>query len=204
MKRATVFYWLISIVIVAVIIAAAFYLDEAVRDFIASHQNPSVRNFMRYVSRFGDWPEHFVPGLVLAGVAWWRGNKKWTRIFLSMLIALSIAGLAARAIKISTGRARPSVKSEEVWNGPRMNSKYHAFPSGHVVASTAFFAVLAFANWRIGLPCLAIPILIGISRMYVAAHYLSDVVCAVLLGILTAYFTWRILVVNRPLDALPP
>ena len=204
MKRATVFYWLISIVIVAVIIAAAFYLDQAVRDFIANHQNPSVRNFMRYVSRFGDWPEHFVPGLVLAGVAWWRGNKKWTRIFLSMLIALSIAGLAAHAIKISTGRARPSVKAEQIWNGPRLSSKYHAFPSGHVVASTAFFAVLAFANWRIGLPCLAIPILIGISRMYVAAHYLSDVVCAVLLGILTAYFTWRILVVNPPLDALPP
>jgi membrane-associated phospholipid phosphatase len=202
-KRSTVFYWLIGIAIAAVIIATAFYLDAAVRDFIASHQDPSVRNFMRNVSRFGDWLEHFALGLVLAGVAWWRGNKKWTRIFLSMLIALSIAGLAARAIKISTGRARPSVKSEEVWNGPRMSSKYHAFPSGHVVASTAFFAVLAFANWRIGLPCLAIPILIGISRMYVAAHYLSDVVCAALLGILTAYFTWRILVVNRPLQAHP-
>jgi membrane-associated phospholipid phosphatase len=190
-KHRALFYWLIGIVIVAVIIAAAFYLDEAVRDFIASHQNPSVRNFMRNVSRFGDWPEHFVPGLVLAGVAWWRGNKKWTRIFLSMLIALSIAGLAGQAIKISTGRARPSVKSEEVWNGPRLSSKYHAFPSGHVVASTAFFAVLAFANWRIGLGCLAIPILIGFSRIYGGAHYLSDVVCAAILGILSAILVWR-------------
>jgi undecaprenyl-diphosphatase len=185
-KRATVFYWLIGIVIVAVIIAVAFYLDEAVRDFIASHQNPSVRNFMRNVSRFGDWAEHLALGLVLADIAWWRGNKKWTRIFLSMLIALSIAGLAARAIKISTGRARPSVKAEQIWNGPRLSSKYHAFPSGHVVASTAFFAVLVFANRRIGLPCLAIPILIGFSRIYLGAHYLSDVVCAAILGILCA------------------
>jgi membrane-associated phospholipid phosphatase len=190
-KRATVFYWLIGIVIVAVIIAAAFYLDEAVRDFIASHQNPSVRNFMRNVSRFGDWAEHFALGLVLAGIAWWRGNKKWTCIFLSMLIALSIAGLAARAIKISTGRARPSVKAEQIWNGPRLSSKYHAFPSGHVVASTAFFAVLVFANRRIGLPCLAIPILIGFSRIYLGAHYLSDVVCAAVLGILCALLVWR-------------
>jgi membrane-associated phospholipid phosphatase len=190
-KRAAVFYWLIGIVIAAVIIAAAFYLDEAVRDFIARHQNPSARNFMRNVSRFGDWPEHFVPGLVLAGVAWWRGNKKWTRIFLSMLIALSIAGLAGQAIKISTGRARPSVKAEQIWNGPRLSSKYHAFPSGHVVASTAFFAVLVFANWRIGLPCLAIPILIGFSRIYGRAHYLSDVVCAAVLGILCAILVWR-------------
>jgi len=190
-KRSALFYWLIGIVIVAVIVTAAFYLDDTVRDFIASHQNPGMRNFMRNVSRFGDWPEHFALGLVLAGIAWWRGNKRWTRIFLSMLIALSIAGLAARAIKISTGRARPSVKAEQVWNGPRLSSKYHAFPSGHVVASTAFFAVLAFANWRIGLTCLTIPILIGCSRIYGGAHYLSDVICAAVLGILCAFLVWR-------------
>jgi membrane-associated phospholipid phosphatase len=190
-KHRALFYWLIGIALAVIIITAAFYFDDAVRNFIAQHQNPGMRNFMRNVSRFGDWPEHFVPGLVLAGVAWWRGNKKWTRIFLSMLIALSIAGLAARAIKISTGRARPSVKSEEVWNGPRLSSKYHAFPSGHVVASTAFFAVLAFANWRIGLGCLAIPILIGFSRIYGGAHYLSDVICAAILGILSAILVWR-------------
>ena len=191
MKRSAVFYWLIGIVIVAVIIAAAFYLDDAVRDFIASHQTPGMRNFMRDVSRFGDWPEHFALGLVLAGVAWWRGNKKWTRIFVSMLIALSIAGLAGRAIKISTGRARPSVKAEQTWNGPRLSSKFHAFPSGHVVASTAFFAVVVFANRRIGLPCLPIPVFIGFSRIYGGAHYLSDVVCAAVLGILCALLVLR-------------
>lgn len=192
MKRSAVFYWLIGIMIVAAIILAAFYFDNAVRDLVARHQNPSMRNFMGNVSRFGDWPEHFVIGLVLAGVAWWRGNKKWTRIFVSMLIALSIAGLAGRAIKISTGRARPSVKAEQIWNGPRLSSKYHAFPSGHVVASTAFFAVLVFANWRTGVPCLAIPILIGVSRIYGGAHYLSDVVCAAILGILSAGLVWRL------------
>lgn len=191
MKRAAVFYWLIGIVTVAVIITAAFYLDDAVREFITRHQNPSMRNFMRNVSRFGDWPEHFALGLLLAGVARWRGNNKWTRIFLSMLIALSIAGLAGRAIKISTGRARPSVKSEQAWNGPRWSSKYHSFPSGHVDASVGFFGVLLLANWRIGLPCFAIPILIGVSRIYGGAHYLSDVVCAAVLGILSALVVWH-------------
>ena len=186
MKRAALFYWLIGIVVAALLITAAFYLDDAVRDFMTNHQTPGMRNFMRNVSRFGDWWEHFAVGLALAGIAWLRGNKKWTRVFLAMLMALAIAGLVGRAIKISTGRARPSVKAEQVWNGPRWSSKYHAFPSGHVVASTAFFAVLAFANWRIGVPCFAIPILIGYSRLYGGAHYLSDVVCAAVLGILTA------------------
>ena len=191
MKQRSVFYWTLGFLVTAIAIAASFYFDDVVRDFIARHQNPGMRNFMRNVSRFGDWPEHFALGLILAAVAWWRGNKKWTRIFLSMLIALSIAGLAGRAIKVTTGRARPSVKSEQAWNGPRLSSKYHAFPSGHVVASTAFFGVLTFASWRIGLPCLLIPILIGVSRIYGGAHYLSDVVCAAVLGMLCAILVAR-------------
>ena len=192
MKRAALFYWLIGIVIAAILIMAAFYLDDAVRDFMTNHQTPGMRNFMRNVSRFGDWWEHFAVGIVLAGIAWLRGNKRWARVFLAMLIALAIAGLVGRAIKISTGRARPTVKIEQGWNGPRWSSKYHAFPSGHVVASTAFFAVLVFANWRVGVPCLAIPIVIGFSRLYGGAHYLSDVVCAAVLGILCALLVWRI------------
>ena len=191
MKQRSVFYWTLGFLVAAIAIAGSFYFDDVLRDFIARHQNPDMRNFMRNVSRFGDWPEHFALGLILAAVAWWRGNKKWTRIFLSMLIALSIAGLAGRAIKVTTGRARPSVKSEQAWNGPHLSSKYHAFPSGHAVASTAFFAVLTFATWRIGLPCLVIPMLIGLSRIYGGAHYLSDVVCAAALGMLCAILVTR-------------
>jgi len=187
-NRKSVFYWLIGIVIAAIAIAAAFHFDHAMQNFIAQHQDRVANKIMNKISRFGDWPEHFAVGLLLAGIAWWRGSKKWTRIFLAMLIALAIAGLAGRVIKISTGRARPSVKTEEVWEGPSLSSKFHAFPSGHVAASTAFFAVLLFANWRIGLACLPIPFLIGFSRMYVAAHYLSDVVFAAVLGILCAIF----------------
>ena len=187
MKRAALFYWLIGIVIVVVAIVAAFHFDATVAQLMASHQSPGIRAFMRNVSRFGDWWSHFLVGLACAGIAWRRGNKKWTRILLAMLIALSIAGLAGRVIKISTARARPSVKAEQVWwNAQHWSSKYHSFPSGHVDASVAFFAVLAFANWRVGLPCFAIPILIGFSRMYLGAHYLSDVVCAAVLGILSA------------------
>lgn len=191
MKRSSLFYWLTGILIVAIVIAASFYFDGAVRDFISGHQDRTLRNFMRGVSRIGDWPAHLALGLVLLGIAWWRGNTQWTRIFLSMLIALAIAGVIARGIKIATGRARPSVKTEEVTIRSHFSSKYHAFPSGHVAASMGFFGVLFFANRRIALACLPIPILIGFSRMYVAAHYLSDVVCAALLGILTAILVGR-------------
>jgi len=187
MKRATVFYCLIATAIAALAIASSFYFDDSVRDFVIQHQNRAVRNFMRYVSLFGDWPSHAVLGLVLLGMAWRRGSRKWTRIFLAMLLAMAMAGVIGYVIKRSIPRARPSVHADTRWGGPRFSSKYHSFPSGHVGASIAFFGVLLIARRRIGLACLPIPILIGFSRMYIGAHYLSDVVCAAVLGILCAF-----------------
>jgi membrane-associated phospholipid phosphatase len=196
-KSAAVFYWLIGIVIAAAAIAAGFYFDDVVWQFVQEHQSRAMRNFMRKVSLFGDWPEHVALGLALAGVAWWRGNRKWTRIFLSMLIALALAGVIGHGMKIVTARARPSVKVEDLLQPSRLSSKFHSFPSGHAAASTAFFGVLFFTRRRIGLACIPIPILIGFSRIYIGAHHLSDVVCGAALGILcalvvTQFFLWKI------------
>ena len=191
-KGKAVFYWVVWIVVVSVVIAAAFYFDESVKQWMLNHQSPGARGVMENVSRFGDWPEHVLIGLSLMAIAQWRGNKKWTRIIVAGLIALSIAGLTGRVLKISTGRARPSVKSEQIWNGFRVSgSKYHSFPSGHVDASVGFFGVLLLARRRVGLPCLAIPILIAFSRLYLGAHWLSDVVCGALLGIVSAVVVWH-------------
>ena len=188
MKRTVAFYWLIGIAIAALTIALGFYFDDTVRDFMPEHQTPALRSFMRYVTLFGDWPLHVALGLLLLAIAWIRDSKKWARIFLAMLIAMSLAGVTGHGIKRTIPRPRPSVHTDMRWGGPRFSSKYHSFPSGHVDASTAFFCTLFLANRRIGLACFPIPTLIGLSRMYLGAHYLSDVVCAAVLGILCALF----------------
>jgi membrane-associated phospholipid phosphatase len=191
-KRTAFLRWLTGIVIAVVVIVASLYFDRPLANFMAAKQTAGMRVFMENVSRFGDWPEHLLLGLVLFSSARWRGNRQWSRIFLAMMVALAIAGLAGRVIKISTGRARPSVKAAQMWNGPRVSgSKYHSFPSGHVDASVGFFGVLFFARRRIGLACIPIPVLIGLSRLYLGAHWLSDVVCAAILGILGAFLVWR-------------
>jgi membrane-associated phospholipid phosphatase len=163
------------------------------------HQSPGLRNLMQTVSRFGDWPTHVALGLILLALAYWRGNKKWTRIFAAMILACALAGAATRVVKISAGRARPNVQTEAGWNGPRFSPRYNAFPSGHTAASTAFFATLALASWRIGLGLLLVPLLVAFSRMYVAAHFLSDVVAAALIGAVAAYVVvnWKPPIENR-------
>ena len=179
--------WFLVFPAAALLLLASFYGDAGVHAWMTQHQSPGLRGFMQAVSKYGDWPEHVVLGLLLLGIAYWRGSKRWQRIFAAMIIACALAGVAARVVKISTGRARPSVQTEAEWNGPRLNPRYNAFPSGHTAASTAFFATLAFATWRIGAGFLVIPIVIAFSRMYVAAHHLSDVVCAAMIGAMAAY-----------------
>jgi membrane-associated phospholipid phosphatase len=181
-------WWSLLFAAAVILIPASLYLDANVQSWILQHQSSSARSFMQAVSRYGDWPEHVALGLVLLGICYWRGSKRWTRIFAAMLIACALAGVSARAVKIATGRSRPNVQTEAGWNGPRFSARYNAFPSGHTAASTAFFATLAFASWRIGAGFLAIPLLIAFSRMYVAAHHLSDVIGAALIGVGVAYF----------------
>ncbi len=190
-KIAPVWKWVFILLLAIVAIVAAFHFDPVVRQWVVEHSNRAAKQFMRNVSHYGDWPEHVLAGLLLVGLAWWRGNKRWVRIGLTMILACAIAGIVARGLKITTGRARPSVKHELGWNGPRLSSKYNSFPSGHTAATTAFFGVVFFANRRIGLALLPLPLLIATSRMYVAAHYLSDVVCAAIIGLLCAWLCAR-------------
>lgn len=180
-------WWGLLVLGAGLLLAASFYCDGAVQAWLAQHQDDGVRKFMRGVGRVGDWPGHIMLGLVLLVLAYWRRSKKWMRIFAAMILACALAGAGARVVKIAAGRARPSVETEAAWKGPSLSARYNAFPSGHTAASTAFFATLALACWRIGVPVLVIPLLIAFSRMYAGAHFLSDVVCAALIGLLSAY-----------------
>jgi len=64
----------------------------------------------------------------------------------------------------------------------------YSFPSGHTAAATVFYGLLAcylvrrVHAWRarvaIALAAAAMVVLVALSRMYLGAHYLSDVLAA--------------------------
>ena len=193
--------WIALIVTAVIALIAAFLLDQATANWITTHSSPELKRVMRIVSRVGDWPAHAIAGAIGFAIAFVMGSKAWMRIFLAMLIALALAGVTTRGIKIATGRARPSVKTEAQWNGPQFRSKFHAFPSGHTASSTAFFVALFLARKKIGGPLLLIPILIAASRMILGAHYLSDVTFAAIIGVFSALLVARWLAISNPESA---
>ncbi|HLF45057.1 MAG TPA: phosphatase PAP2 family protein [Chitinophagaceae bacterium] len=77
--------------------------------------------------------------------------------------------------------------------GVKMNRLF-SFPSGHSVAAFTMALLLAYIinkkSWSIILPILAL--LAGYSRVYLAQHFLTDVVAGIIIGIVSTLFSLMI------------
>lgn len=191
MKKPLPWGWIIAFVAIVAALICAFWIDDSLLEFIKHHRDRATWVSMRRTSRWGDWPTHFSAGFILLVIAWFRGSNRWARVFLCMLLACALAGVSTRVIKVAVGRARPAMAAKEEWRGPTFYSRSQAFPSGHTASSVAFFAALFFANRRLALICLPIPLVIATARVYTGQHYLSDILAAALLGVLCAYAVTR-------------
>ena len=192
--------WIIFSGFAAVLLIASFYFDASVGHFVSDHQSSRLRNVGRLISHYGDWPQHALLGAILWIIAYVLRSRRWQRIVVMMLVASVMGGLTADIVRGVTGRPRPSTHVSDGWYGPHLDYKYNAFPSGHAAASTAFFGVLLFVEWPIGVVALLIPIAVGWARIYIGAHHFSDVVASAIVGILSAYLAQRIL---RPRARVP-
>ena len=62
-----------------------------------------------------------------------------------------------------------------------------SFPSGHTAASFASVAALKTANSRLWKPALALAVVIALSRLYLYAHWPTDILGGVAVGILAGW-----------------
>lgn len=154
-------------------------LDRGALHWLAAHRTPPLTAVMRAATFAGDKLTLFAVGIGLA-----LTGRAGLELGLAMGLGSAAGGVSAQLIKRVVGRRRPSVRLEG-FESIAGNPDEFSFPSGHSAAS--FGAVVAIAGHAgvAGHVALALVPLVPISRMYLGAHYPSDVLAGALLGTVT-------------------
>jgi membrane-associated phospholipid phosphatase len=147
--------------------------DAAVREAILGWASPAVIAFMRVVNQGGNWRVLF-PATLLLVVLVPRARTHWWVWVVLMIVAPMAEGLLKQAF----GRARPESLS-------------FGYPSGHATASAAFFGAVLYlagslppARRRVVRVLAAVAIvLVGLARIVLRAHWPSDVLGGITLGL---------------------
>jgi undecaprenyl-diphosphatase len=159
-------------------------IDVRVSEWLHARMAPPLTTAMTLISHLGS--TLFVSGatVLIALLLLWRRQQYE---LLTLIVAVLGGVLLNVLLKVAFHRHRPS------FNDPVVSLTGYSFPSGHAIAATVFYGVLAvFAvrklsdwRWRVLAVIVAalVVLLIGFSRVYLGAHYLSDVLAAMAEGV---------------------
>ena len=190
-SRGTMFLafylWLLSGAVILSWIAQRtqfFPGDMSITKMLQKRKNPWLRSFMIGISEIG-FPKLAVPLTFCFAGIFWALRFRLEAIF---ILLTSSSNLLNALVKRLIKRPRPTnelVSVVRVINEP-------SFPSGHVMHYTNLFGLLTYllaTNWHSGklrnaliAVCSALIICIGPSRVYLGAHWPSDVMAGYLYG----------------------
>ena len=155
-------------------------LDARIAQWLHAHGQAGLVAFMLAVTHLHSTPG-IIAGSALFGAVLAR-LRHWLWL-LTLAAAVSGAMLLNLALKGAYERARPH------FDDPLVTLGTYSFPSGHTTAAVAFYGVMAaflvsrFYDRRLRAAIVASAIvmiaLVAFSRLYLGAHYLSDVLAAV-------------------------
>lgn len=115
-------------------------------------------------------------------------QQRWGAV-LGLLLVTFGAQMLNSVLKELFHRTRPAPLADPL--ADLIPGQAFSFPSGHAMVAAAFYLFVAYLSWRLLPGCwrlfsvslfLAIIGLIGLSRLYLGVHYLTDVVAGYLAG----------------------
>ncbi len=212
---------LFAIALALVALPFGFLLDQVVRDgplievdtsaanhlYGAVHDRPWLVTVGQAVSFLGS-PPFFYLTIGAAAFYWWRRGR--LRLALYLVATTLLGGAIDTVVKVVVDRDRPSLED------PVATAHGQSFPSGHAMTSTVAYGVLVLSflplvpkprrRWFVGGAVLLV-LLIGLSRLALGVHYISDVLGGFVLGLAwlaaatAAFSVWR---VERGRDVVHP
>lgn len=161
-------------------------LDRVFSSHLENHGTdaPELVAFLRFMTNLGDT---WTMVAIAAVVALVLGVYRHWLLLATWLAAQASGGILNFSFKWAYGRTRPAFAT------PLVNETTFSFPSGHSMASLVTYGMLIYLvvllmrpGWgrRVAVTLLAgLVLTIGFSRIYLGAHWLSDVLGGFALGL---------------------
>jgi membrane-associated phospholipid phosphatase len=180
---------------VFLISGATMLVDKQVYVALQRNQNHTLDK-LENVGDFLGQPEYNYPFMLALWASGVIVNNDWLRDTGIMVIAsVTTSGLLQTFAKEAVGRSRPGSGRGPFNYKPFAGEvDYHSFPSGHTMLSVATAWILARQVNFLPLKIIfySMPVITGASRVYVGAHWLSDIVLGSALGIACAESVLRL------------
>jgi membrane protein DedA with SNARE-associated domain/membrane-associated phospholipid phosphatase len=176
--------------------------DEAVFTFLQQLRTTPVDRLMVRITEMGS--AGVMLPLIVAVAAWLAWQRCW-RTVAYWLATVASAEVMVQVLKRTLGRHRPL----PLYHG----IEQYSFPSGHATISAVVLASLAFlltrgqaTRWRITVAAIAAVYvaLVGFSRLYLGAHWLSDVLGGFSFGLAAVAVSAMVYTQHRVQEAIRP
>lgn len=165
---------------------------------IESYRTDANTKANRFLSD-ADAPICIAVPILITSIGLIKKDKKTTREGLDIGIAFAATVVETYALKYIVNRPRPyNAYPNDLYALTSENS--FSFPSGHTSSafSIATSLTLNYPKWYVAVPAFAWASATGYSRLYLGAHYPTDVLAGAVLGAGTAWLTH---VVNKKWQA---
>ena len=184
--------WAVLLLLFLVLAVCAAFYDRFPSDEYIAHRVPEIDvpafgGYLDFVNMLGvAWL--YVP-LTVALAALLAARNAW--LAAALTAATFLPRYAGTWVKDAVERPRPS---SDLLDVTASMSSGHSFPSGHTVGTAALFGLLLFVmaalvpwrplRWLLQGACLLFVASAGVARVYVGAHWPSDVLGGYLLALL--------------------
>lgn len=170
------------LIMVLVLLGYTTSIDSYVYNLVTSNMTDGKNNFFKFITLLGSTKYMICMCIVFLIIAVLTNKKRLTA---NVILGLITSTIVNNVIKIIVCRERPDVLK-------LVEETTYSFPSGHTMAATMLYGILIYYVYNsklnkyikillITLLSLLI-ILIMISRIYLGAHYVTDVVAGLFLS----------------------
>ena len=173
-------FWLFSIFLIPF---SYFFIDKKVALFFKEKE---FNSFFSIITHLGD-----AKVLIVAVILLYIFYNREKAIFL--FISIVYSGIAVSLLKIIFGRSRPDLFLDENLYGFfwfKIKYDYFSFPSGHTTTAFSFFISLSFLFPKFRILFILLATLVAFSRVYLEAHFVSDVIAGAILGSLVSIWLY--------------